>query len=202
MTEKQRTTIDVVGPADYARLCLDRLLAGHRADVAPEHLLYALRAACFVTLKKRGELRGCVGTLAPVEISLGREIARNAASSAFSDPRFSPVMAEEFEALEFSVDVLSPSEACLFEDLDPLRYGVIVKSGGRRGVLLPDLQGVETAEAQVRIAQQKAGIRRGEYCDLERFRVTRCRQGDSAEAVFVKIKDGERQAAFRDEVDG
>ena len=202
MTEERRTSADVAGPADYARLCLGRLLAGHRAEDAPEHLLYALRAACFVTLKKRGELRGCVGTLAPVEISLGREIARNAASSAFADPRFSPVVAEEFEALEFSVDVLSPSEVCSFEDLDPLRYGVIVRSGRRRGVLLPDLQGVETADVQVRIAQQKAGIQRGEYCEYERFRVTRCRQGDTAEVVFVKIQEGEREPAFGDDVDG
>ena len=199
---EEQTSIEVSGPADYARLCLDRLLAGGRPGVAPKHQLYSLRAACFVTLKKRGELRGCVGTLAPVEASLGREIARNAASSAFSDPRFSPVVVEEFEALEFSVDVLSPSEACQFQDLDPLRYGVIVKSGRRRGVLLPDLQGVETADVQVQIAQRKAGIPPGEYCDFERFRVTRCRQGESAEVAYARMKEGERQAAGGDEVDG
>lgn len=189
------------GPADYARSCVGHLVAGQRAPRPPDHPLYAIRAACFVTLKKRGELRGCVGTLAPVEPDLGREIMRNARSSAFDDPRFEPVGVDELEALHCSVDILSPSEACSYADLDPARYGVIVRSGLRRGVLLPDLQGVDSPEVQVRIAQQKAGIHPLETCDLERFCVTRCREGESADAVLERLHEDGNQAASCAEVD-
>jgi AmmeMemoRadiSam system protein A len=178
-----------LGPADYARACVDQLVRRRPAPPAPDHPLYARRAACFVTLKKHGELRGCIGTLAPSELSLGREIARNARSAAFDDPRFPPVHPDELEAVTCSVDVLSPSEPCAYADLDPSRYGVIVRSGWRRGVLLPDLQGVDTPAVQVRIAAQKAGIEPGEPCELERFTVTRCREGESADAVLARLDD-------------
>ena len=125
---------------------------------APAEPLYAIVAACFCSLKKHGELRGCIGTLTPAERSLGDEIARNAWAAAFRDPRFSPVGADELPALTYSVDVLSPSEPCERADLDPRRYGVIVVAGARRGVLLPDLPGIDTVERQLGIALQKAGI--------------------------------------------
>jgi AmmeMemoRadiSam system protein A len=171
---------DTAGPADYAFACVRSYVAGGRAPQAPADTFYARRAACFVTLKKRGELRGCIGTLEPAEATLGREIARNAHSSALRDPRFPPVGVDEVDALTCSVDVLSPSEPCGLEDLDPLAYGVIVASGFRRGVLLPALDGIDSVDRQVGVALQKAGIAPAESFDVRRFQVTRYRQGDSA----------------------
>jgi AmmeMemoRadiSam system protein A len=181
------------GPADFALSCVRCYAAGGPAPPPPIHAVYERRAACFVTIKKRGELRGCIGTLEPAEGSLGDEIVRNARSSALRDPRFPPVTADECEALTCSVDVLSPSEPCALADLDPERYGVIVEAGGRRGVLLPALAGIDTVEAQVGIALQKAGIRAGEPFDVRRFTVTRYRQGDAA---------GAEPTAAGDEADG
>ena len=166
------------GPADYARACVGCYVAGRHAPQAPDAPLYARRAACFVTLKKHGELRGCIGTLEPAATTLGAEIAQNARSSALRDPRFPPVSAEEYDALTFSVDVLSPSEPCALADLDPMHWGVIVQAGGRRGVLLPALEGIDTVQAQVAIARQKAGISADEPFDVQRFTVVRYREGD------------------------
>jgi AmmeMemoRadiSam system protein A len=172
---------DTPGPADYAFACVRSYVAGGRAPDAPGAELYKRRAACFVTLKKRGELRGCIGTLEPAEASLEHEIARNAQASALRDPRFPPVSGDEIEALTCSVDVLSPSEPCELEDLDPGVFGVIVESGPRRGVLLPALEGIDTVDTQVGVALKKAGIARGDGFDLRRFRVTRYRQSDAAQ---------------------
>ncbi len=171
------------GPADFALQCVLCYVAGRPAPDPPAASFYERRAACFVTLKKQGELRGCIGTLEPAEVSLGAEIARNAHSSALRDPRFPPVTAEECEALTCSVDVLSPSEACAVADLDPSCYGVIVEAGFRRGVLLPELTGIDSVGAQVGIALQKAGIGADESFDVRRFTVTRYRQGDAPDAA-------------------
>jgi AmmeMemoRadiSam system protein A len=168
----------VIGPADYGRACVAAVVERRATPPAPDHPLYRRSAACFVTLKKCGELRGCIGTLEPAEPGLGEEIARNAQSSSCHDPRFPPVSPQELGALSVSVDVLDPSEPCELSDLDPVRYGVIVSSGFRRVVLLPDLSGVDTVPAQVGIALQKAGIQPDEPFDVERFRVTRYREGD------------------------
>jgi AmmeMemoRadiSam system protein A len=173
----------VTGPADYAFACVRRYIDGGRTPEPPEGAFYARPAACFVTLKKNGELRGCIGTLEPAEAWLGREIARNAHSSAMRDPRFPPVTSDEVEALTCSVDVLDPSEACTLADLDPQDYGVIVEAGFRRGVLLPALSGVDTVDLQVTIARQKAGIPDDQPFDVRRFRVTRYRQGDAPAAA-------------------
>jgi AmmeMemoRadiSam system protein A len=166
------------GPADYARACVEGCVLGRPLPRPAEHPFYRGRAACFVSLKKRGELRGCIGTLEPAETALAAEIARNARSAAFHDPRFHRVRPDELPDLACSVDVLSPSEPCVAADLDPAVYGVIVLAGYRRGVLLPDLQGVDTAEQQVAIALQKAGIDPDEAFTLERFTVTRYREGE------------------------
>ena len=132
------------------------------------------RAATFVTLNKNGRLRGCIGTLEPYQDSLAAEIQHNAISAATGDPRFSPVRVDELQDLDISVDVLSPAEKINeISELDPKCYGVIVSSGLRRGVLLPDLEGVDTAEEQVAIARQKAGIGKDEKFELERFEVIR-----------------------------
>jgi AmmeMemoRadiSam system protein A len=132
------------------------------------------RAGVFVSLKVRGGLRGCIGTFEPCERDIANEVIRNAISSATCDPRFSPVRPEELESLEYSVDVLTaPEQVNSVSDLDPKRYGVIVKAGGRRGLLLPDLEGVDTVEEQVGIAMQKAGIPPGTPVTLFRFEVKR-----------------------------
>ena len=136
--------------------------------------LLNLRAGAFVTLYKNGQLRGCIGTIEPVQESLAAEIIENAVSAGMYDPRFPPVTPEELPDLTYSVDVLSPAEEVASSDfLDPRRYGVIVESNGRRGLLLPDLEGVDTVEQQVMIALQKAGIRPDEPYRLLRFQVQR-----------------------------
>lgn len=168
------------GPADYARDCVECLVSGRPVPDAPGEPLYARPAACFVSLKKDGQLRGCIGTLEPAEPHLGAEIARNARSAAFDDPRFAAVRAHELASLACSVDVLSASEPCTLEDLDPRVYGVIVAAGYRRGVLLPDLQGIDTVPEQVGIALQKAGIRPDEQFSIRRFTVTRYREGEGS----------------------
>ncbi len=131
------------------------------------------RAGTFVSLHIDGELRGCMGTIVPHEDDLAAEVVRNAVEAATRDPRFPPLTPEELGSLEVKVDVLGPSEVCTFADLDPREYGVVVTSGWRRGLLLPDLEGVDTSEKQVVIALRKAGIDPGEDYTLERFRVTR-----------------------------
>ncbi|MDD4081606.1 MAG: AmmeMemoRadiSam system protein A [Eubacteriales bacterium] len=132
------------------------------------------RAGAFVTLRKGGALRGCIGTISPCQDTLAEEIIHNAVSAAFRDPRFEPVRAEELPHITCSVDVLdAPEPVQSMVDLDVKEYGVIVSSGSRRGLLLPNLEGIETVEEQVAIARQKAGIGPKEPIQLERFRVVR-----------------------------
>jgi AmmeMemoRadiSam system protein A len=132
------------------------------------------RAGAFVSLHEHGRLRGCIGTIAPTRPSLAEEIAHNAVAAATEDPRFPPLSAEELDGLEIKVDVLhAPEHASSLGDLDPKTYGVITTCGSRRGLLLPDLEGVDTCEDQVAIAMQKGGIAAGEPIHLERFKVDR-----------------------------
>ena len=141
--------------------------------------LLSARAPCFVCLKTLdGELRGCIGTIEPAKDTLAREIIGNAISAAMNDPRFSPVGEDELPNLRYSVDVLRPAEETVFDKLDPAEFGVIVEdeSGLRRGLLLPDIPGVDTAEQQVDIATRKAGIPRGTPVKLWRFKVDRFRE--------------------------
>jgi AmmeMemoRadiSam system protein A len=131
-------------------------------------------AGAFVSLKTGGQLRGCIGTLLPTQPTLAREIMDNAISAATKDPRFPPLELEELDDVTISVDVLStPEPVSGIEELDPSRYGVIVKSGWRKGVLLPDLPGITTAAEQVGIARKKAGIGENETVELQRFEVKR-----------------------------
>jgi len=132
------------------------------------------KAGAFVSLKKYGELRGCIGTFMPTQKNIAQEIIKNAVSAAVEDPRFSPVNVSELEDLTISVDVLSnPEEIKDISQLDPKKYGVIVSSGYKKGLLLPDLEGVDTAEEQVDIAKRKAGIYPDEKVKLYRFEVKR-----------------------------
>jgi hypothetical protein len=141
------------------------------ADLPPE--LWE-RAGVFVSLKKHGQLRGCIGTFEACCQNLAEEAIMNAISSATRDPRFLPVEEEELEDLTYSVDILTkPEPISGLHQLDPRRYGVLVERGGRRGLLLPDLEGVDTPEQQVDIARQKAGILPDEEVQLYRFEVRR-----------------------------
>ena len=126
-----------------------------------------------MSLHRGGDLRGCIGTIEPTRATLADEIVHNAVQAATADPRFPSVVPDELDGLEISVDVLYPAEAATFEDLDPRTYGVIVSADWRRGLLLPDLDGVDTPAEQVAIALRKAGIAPDEQYRLERFRVDR-----------------------------
>lgn len=137
--------------------------------------LLATRAGAFVSLHRGADLRGCIGTIAPTAPSLAEEIVHNAVQAATADPRFPPLDVSELADLEISVDVLHEAECCEFDELDPATYGVIVSCDWRRGLLLPDLEGVDTPEQQVSIAMRKAGIDSGEQVRLERFKVDRYR---------------------------
>ena len=134
------------------------------------------RAGVFVSIHKDGRLRGCIGTILPVYGSVAEEIIHNAISASTRDPRFDPIRPDELDKLEINVDVLTTPEKIESKDeLDVKRYGVIVSSGGKRGLLLPDLDGVDTVEEQVDIAMRKGGISPREKITLERFEVIRHR---------------------------
>lgn len=133
------------------------------------------RAGAFVSIHKNGALRGCIGTIGPTKDYLAEEIIENAISASTRDPRFSPITKDELFELEINVDVLGEIEPIASEDeLDVIRYGVIVAKGGRQGLLLPNLDGVNTVEEQLSIAKRKAGLAPDEKgCDLYRFEVVR-----------------------------
>ena len=134
------------------------------------------RAGVFVSLKRHGQLRGCIGTFEPTQGSVAEEVIQNAISSATSDPRFSPVSPSELGSIDYSVDVLTRPEPVDDKTLlDPKKYGVIVQAGSRRGLLLPDLEGVDSVDMQISICRQKAGIMPAEPVRLYRFEVRRYR---------------------------
>lgn len=132
------------------------------------------RAGVFVSIKKHGQLRGCIGTTEPTQANVAEEILQNAVSAGFCDPRFFPIEEDELEDLTISVDVLEAAEPInSLRELDPIRYGVIVRQGQKTGLLLPDLEGIDTAEEQVEIAKRKAGITSDRGLELFRFEVIR-----------------------------
>lgn len=160
-----------------ARLTLESFINGDSQPDMPDDLpseMLENRAGVFVSLKKHGELRGCIGTISPTTNSIAQEIVQNAVSAGTGDPRFFPVESDELDELQYSVDVLRAPEA--IEDtnqLDVKKYGVIVRSGRKSGLLLPNLEGVDTVEEQLDIVLQKAGISKGESYKMERFEVIR-----------------------------
>lgn len=160
-----------------ARSALETYIREDRIIKIPDGLpkeMTSGRAGTFVSIKKSGQLRGCIGTIEPVRDSIAEEIIQNAISSGTGDPRFDPVEIAELDQLVYSVDILGKAESIKsLNELDVIRYGVIVRSGRRSGLLLPNLEGVDTPEQQVSIALQKAGIRSGEKYEMERFEVVR-----------------------------
>jgi AmmeMemoRadiSam system protein A/AmmeMemoRadiSam system protein B len=171
-------------PQLLARRAIEEFIRTGQILKAPVESMLA-PAACFVCIKTlEGDLRGCIGTIEPSKLSLAEEIIANAISAATRDPRFPPVSSSELSYLRYSVDVLYEPEPTIFDDLDPKIYGVIVEEdgGARRGLLLPDIEGVETARQQVEIAARKAGIPPGATLKLSRFRVERFRETNSLSA--------------------
>ena len=161
-----------------ARLSLETFVkTGKRLERLPDDLpaeMTSQAAGAFVSLHVHGQLRGCIGTTGPTTENVAWEIVQNAISACARDPRFIPVGVEELDSLEYSVDVLGqPEPISSTEQLDVKKYGVIVSCGGRRGLLLPDLDGVDTVEQQIDIARQKGGISSQEKYTLERFEVVR-----------------------------
>lgn len=159
-----------------ARASLESYVKDHTIIKEPADLPAGLadeRAGAFVSLKKNGRLRGCIGTIEAVRPNIAQEIIQNAISAGTQDPRFPPVRPEELPDLVYSVDVLGQAEPAEMADLDAEKYGVIVTNGRRRGLLLPNLEGVDTPEQQVSIALEKAGIAPNEPFELERFEVVR-----------------------------
>jgi len=160
-----------------ARKTIEEYTLLGRKPKMPERLpkeLYEKRAGVFVSIKEHGKLRGCIGTIQATCASVAEEIVENAVSASSRDPRFSPIEPEELEWLSVSVDVLGePEKINSPEELDVKKYGVIVTKGYKRGLLLPNLEGVDTVEEQIAIAKSKAGIRKNEEAELERFEVER-----------------------------
>jgi len=168
----------------YVKLARESLVYyfknGKMMDV-PENLPETIkntRAGVFVSINKYGNLRGCIGTFLPTTSSIALEIIHNAVQAAFQDPRFSSLEEKELLNVDISVDVLSEPEKAKIEKLDPMIYGIIVSQGRKRGLLLPNIEGVNTISEQIEIACQKAGINPNSHYDLERFKVVRHIEGE------------------------
>ncbi|WP_286974654.1 AmmeMemoRadiSam system protein A [Acetomicrobium sp. UBA5826] len=148
---------------------------GEAVTICPNQEMWNKRRGCFVSIKNLdGSLRGCIGTIRPVREDLSSEIVYNALAAAFEDPRFMPLREEELENVKFSVDVLSELEIVdSTEKLDPKIYGVVVEKGFSKGVLLPNLDGVNTVAEQLEIAARKAGILSLDGCVIYKFTVDR-----------------------------
>lgn len=172
---QQAEPISIVG---LARRAVELYVRERRVLSLPVPVVGQLaeRAGVFVCIKKRsGELRGCIGTIAPERSNIAEETISNAIAAATQDPRFAPIEAEELPDLVYSVDILSALEPVSdINQLNPAMYGVLVEGeDGRRGLLLPGLKGIETAQQQVAIAMRKAKIAEGAPVKYFRFTVQR-----------------------------
>ncbi|MFZ5942567.1 MAG: AmmeMemoRadiSam system protein A [Bacillota bacterium] len=172
----KRVREDESWPVKWARENIEQYIK--REEILPASLdipeEFKGEKGVFVSIKKQGQLRGCIGTISATKNSIAEEIQANAIKAATEDPRFEPVDHDELEQLTYSVDILEkPERIDSINQLNPEIYGVIVRKGMRQGLLLPMLEGIDNAEEQVRIAKQKAGIGMNEKVELERFKVTR-----------------------------
>jgi AmmeMemoRadiSam system protein A len=181
--EQQRKCLEKVRRKEdayvrLARTTINSWVGGGKRPVLPDDLpdeMLKERAGVFVSLHKDGRLRGCIGTIQATRKNIAEEIVENGISAATKDPRFSPVRPDELDTLEISVDVLGePEKISSKEELDVKRYGVIVSKGFRRGLLLPNLDGIDSVDEQIAIALQKAGLSGQEkQFEMERFEVVR-----------------------------
>ncbi|MBP1925359.1 AmmeMemoRadiSam system protein A/AmmeMemoRadiSam system protein B [Sedimentibacter acidaminivorans] len=178
--EEERLNLIIEKEDEYVRLARNSLESYindkkiiEKTDKLPNEML-TNKSGVFVSLKLNGQLRGCIGTISPTTNSVADEIIQNAISSGLEDPRFNPVNKNELRKLEYSVDVLGVAEAIeSINELDVKKYGVIVTKGKKKGLLLPNLEGVNSVEEQVSISLKKAGISSNESYQLERFEVVR-----------------------------
>ena len=140
-------------------------------DLAKE---FMERRGVFVSIKKHGQLRGCIGTVEPTKNNVAEEVIHNAISASTQDPRFPAITPDELEDLTISVDLLSSLEKVTDpSQLNPKKYGILVSSKSKKGVLLPDLEGVDTIDEQLRISKSKGGIAHREKFEIQRFEVKR-----------------------------
>ena len=159
-----------------ARDTIDAYVKTGKTISIPSYLTDEMKgmAGVFVSIKKHGDLRGCIGTFSPTQPNIAAEVIQNAISAATRDPRFPPITPEELDSLDISVDILTePEKIASPDELDPKRYGVIGTKGWKKGLLLPDIEGVDTVEEQIYIAKRKAGISPDEEVKLQRFEVKR-----------------------------
>ena len=170
----------------YVRLARENLThflkTGNILENIPYYVLAEMKEekkGVFVTLYKDGNLRGCIGTIFPTTDSICEEIIRNSIQAGIYDPRFRSVTLDELSYIEFSVDVLDSPEASIMENLDPINYGIILTSGNKKGLLLPNLDGVGTVQQQIKITKDKAGIKDKEDYSIERFKVTRYKENSN-----------------------
>lgn len=167
---------------DLARRAVEEyIVSGKEAEIVESELPEILKkeAGVFVTLKKAGKLRGCMGTFKAVQKNAAYEIISNAMTAAENDPRFPEVEKEELNEISISVDILSEPEAVRDKsELDPKKYGILVKGGHQTGLLLPDLEGIETAEKQLSVAKRKAGLREDAEVEIYRFTVSRFEENE------------------------
>lgn len=179
----QKVQEKIINSDDYVKLVRQSLqyyFKHKRLMEVPKELppeMLETRRGVFVSLKKEGSLRGCIGTFLPTTYSIAHEIIQNAYEAAFHDPRFPELTEDELDDIEISVDVLSEPTKANIEELDPKKYGIIVMQGKRRGLLLPDLEGVDTVSKQIAIACQKAGIDPNKHFEIEKFTVERHVEG-------------------------
>ncbi|MDL2316698.1 AmmeMemoRadiSam system protein A [Desulfovibrio sp. OttesenSCG-928-A18] len=175
----------------YAKLARQTVAARLKGEALPDaaaldalsddRSIWDVHQGCFVSIKNLdGSLRGCIGTFMPTQADLSAEIKANAVAAATRDPRFKPMREEELDRVRISVDVLSAPELVREGmELDPRKWGVIVTKQGRRGLLLPDLDGVDTVEQQLSIAARKGGISNLDGAEIYRFSVSRHYEGSS-----------------------
>lgn len=176
MTDHSRHPLVALAVEAVEIFVRDRRIIVPPDDLLSRHPQAARRAGAFVCLKARGLLRGCIGTTEPMRETLAVEIIENAVAAATRDPRFDPVGIDELAELAITVDVLSEPEPVADDaQLDHRRYGVIARAGTRHGVLLPDIEHINSIQEQLEVVRQKAGIGSGEIFELFRFEVTRYR---------------------------
>ena len=165
-------------PEELARLTVEKYVKARKTPDLIKALdgVEILKAGTFVSIKtKSGELRGCIGTIFPTKNLISEEIISNAVAAATRDPRFDEIKRNELDNLKYSVDILFPPEkVASIEELDAKIYGIIIASeSGRQALLLPDLEGVDSVEAQINVCMRKAGIMQNEPIAVQRFKVER-----------------------------
>ena len=176
----EREKLRVLSIDEYVKLAKKTIfeyIKNHNTIEVPNDLSKELleeKHGVFVSIHKFDHLRGCIGTILPVTENVATEIIRNAIAAATQDPRFNEISEDELDYLEINVDVLTKPEDIESKDLlDPKKYGVIVMTRYKRGLLLPDIEGIDDVDTQIAIAKQKGNITDDEEIKLQRFEVIR-----------------------------